>query len=179
MAVGPMYDLSCMSSTAQAIITSGNDQGIHLFPHCDLQHWWLMIVDVSGRKIYSMDSFRDREYSFKAVSLCSLLKIGLTKRVDSAHVRQSYSREEWNNTIPYFNDWSYEKLNLPSHLRQGDFSSCGVFVCLFCAHFLREGRNALNDLSGINFPSDCANDYRGFIFTVIMRMGEVYNETSN
>lgn len=169
-----LYDLANVCFAAQSLFGSANKRGIHLFPQCNNVHWWLMVVDLRDRTIYSLDSMKNGDHLGDANALCSLLKVGLCRRVQYSSKRRSLSKEEWTKSIPDFNGWNYIKLMLPAKLQQNDSSNCGVFVCHFCASLIRIGRATLKDIDLIQLPSKKMAELRGYIFGLIMQMGTPY-----
>ena len=173
------YERTGMCLASKSMVESGNDHGIHLFPQCNDIHWWLMIVDLTENIVYSMDSMENGDHCIEAARLCSLVKVGMTKKENSTSIRKSFTAEDWDDTIHKFDEWCYVRLILPSHVQQTDNSSCGVFVCLYCDILLRKGKDALSDCSLFQLPNKELKQMRGYIFTMIMRMGEAYSRSKH
>lgn len=83
---------------------------------------------------------------------------------------------------PYiWKDWAYVKIDMPNNLKQADGTSCGAFACLYCAGLIRHGRDVLTDRGLLELPIDkieCGRLYaeqlHGYIFCLIMQMGQTY-----
>lgn len=61
---------------AESLFKSNNLSGIHLFPQCTRDHYWVMVADMKEETIYSLDSL-NWDHLSEAIRLCSLLKVGM------------------------------------------------------------------------------------------------------
>jgi hypothetical protein len=154
-------------------------KGIHLFPRCNKMHWYLWVVRFDSKTIYSIDSFGAIEHKLEMEQLLSFLRVLLMK--DRPRTRaQSCHKTHEIDYMPDLTEWEYKVVNVPTHCRQYDGVSCGLFVCMFAASItdhpevLWEYRKQFKK---DNVGQELATLWRRYLFNIILLEGRPCPET--
>ena len=106
---------------------------IHVIPTCDGTHWFVMVVDFSTSRIYSIDSYGKYEKDKEEGKLRAILHLLLCPKEINTRSSKTKRRETVHRTAFAFIDkWRYESLVLPTSCRQpaSNSTDCGVFACM-------------------------------------------------
>ncbi len=163
--------------TAALTMTKGSRCGLQLFPRCRSGHWWLMIVDVEQKIVYSLDSLLETSHYDDAKLLTSLFKICLLEnKADGDTKRIRTTRKASQNlktSIPDMEGWMYQILPRPKNVRQIDCHNCGAYVCHYAASICRLGRQAVEDTKLLDDQRMGRGDeLRSFVFDVLFQLAD-------
>ena len=122
--------------------------GLHILPTCDNTHWWMMVVDLTAKKIYSIDSMNSKRFDC-ALQVISIIRLGLTKKLESGVTKNTRSTRSTQNieqkidaTIPTMDDWVYQQLPILDLFQQNDTYNCGVYLAAYITQLLTSDPNS-------------------------------------